>query len=268
MRQRWLTLVALTACCGASTTADEKPHFQIVLDGELLSVAGQVSSSAHEAIIRQRAERDFNVDGLDIQLASGPSLPPGWALVTEMTLAGVANLHTAEASVTPAGVFVRGTTTSGVAWQAAVEKIQRTLLPSMTLDEAVLEIREGPGLELQCIALFRGALRGRRVEFERSGTDIRPASHALLDELIQIAADCPGALIDIVGHSDSVGEEAVNVAVSRARAENVLAYFISGGIDRKRLSAAGVGSAEPLVDESSTRARALNRRVELTIRFP
>ena len=71
-----------------------------------------------------------------------------------------------------------------------------------------------------------------------------------------------------MGHTDNTGDEAVNLALSKARADAVADYFVSGGVLRDRINATGVGSAEPLTDEDSPQARQLNRRIEIELRFP
>ncbi len=140
--------------------------------------------------------------------------------------------------------------------------------PEMDIQHRVEEVGSAGSMNRQCIELFRTTLRGRRIEFPRAGADLSTSAFPLLDELIQIAVDCPAASIDVTGHTDSVGEESVNQPLSRARAEAVAAYLEAGGIAKKRISAQGVGSSKPLVSEDNAQARQLNRRIDIEISFP
>ena len=109
--------------------------------------------------------------------------------------------------------------------------------------------------------------RGRGIEFGRASAEIGTASMPLLDELIQIAADCPDSDIEITGHTDNTGGDATNLALSQQRANAVASYLAAGGIAEQRIRAAGVGSAEPLVAEDAPQARRLNRRIEIELSF-
>ncbi len=140
--------------------------------------------------------------------------------------------------------------------------------PKLDYQHQVSEVGSVTSINRQCIELFRTAMRGRKIEFLRARADLSTSAFPLLDELIQIAVDCPAASIDVTGHTDSQGEESVNQSLSLARAEVVAAYLEAGGIAKKRISAKGVGSSKPLVHEDNAQARQLNRRIDIDLRFP
>ena len=70
----------------------------------------------------------------------------------------------------------------------------------------------------------------------------------------------------IVGFTDDVGSKAYNLDLSLRRAESVRNYMVAQGIDRRRLSVAGRGMADPFVSNSTPEGRAVNRRVEFVVR--
>ena len=67
----------------------------------------------------------------------------------------------------------------------------------------------------------------------------------------------------IVGYTDNLGSEAVNLQLSRQRAEAVKAVLKSAGIPAGKLSTKGMGSSNPIASNASKSGRAQNRRVEI-----
>ena len=105
------------------------------------------------------------------------------------------------------------------------------------------------------------------IGFEVNRADLTPASRSVLDgvanELQGKLQQSPQLRIEIGGHTDSSGNAARNLDLSRARAQTVLEYFVSHGIPRDRLEAVGYGSSQPLVSNDTAEGREQNRRVEL-----
>ena len=75
----------------------------------------------------------------------------------------------------------------------------------------------------------------------------------------------PGIQIAIEGHTDSVGTDAYNQALSEKRAQSVLDYFAGQNVNPLRLEAYGKGETAPRADNGTEAGRQLNRRVELWI---
>jgi outer membrane protein OmpA-like peptidoglycan-associated protein len=71
--------------------------------------------------------------------------------------------------------------------------------------------------------------------------------------------------VAVVGHTDSVGNEADNVILSRARANTVAAKLTAKGVQPQRVHAEGFGSQRPIADNATEAGRAENRRVELGV---
>ncbi len=71
--------------------------------------------------------------------------------------------------------------------------------------------------------------------------------------------------IEISGHTDNIGEEKINVELSKKRAQSVIDYLTTKGITRTRLVAAGFGESKPVKPNDSEANRQLNRRIELKI---
>ena len=244
------------------------PELRFEVQPSHLQVSGVVSSAAHEKILRETAARLFADRNAEFSVEVRGALRPGWALVSDLTLQALAETRSSTATIDDSGISIRGFSKSADRWSLAAKRIRGALPEGWSLDQQMEEISSISSMNRQCIELFRTAMRGRKIGFERASATLGTATRPLLDELIQIVTDCPESLVDITGHTDSTGDENVNLALSQARAQAVAQYFVAGGILQERISATGVGSAEPLAEDQSTRSRQLNRRIEIELRYP
>jgi len=75
----------------------------------------------------------------------------------------------------------------------------------------------------------------------------------------------PARRIALVGHTDSQGDLAANVAVSQARAEAVRAILVAQGAPAGQIAAEGAGWLAPVASNLTPEGRARNRRVEAVV---
>ena len=71
--------------------------------------------------------------------------------------------------------------------------------------------------------------------------------------------------ITVIGHTDSVGDEAYNQGLSEQRAQSVASYLRSQGVVGQRFNVMGYGEQSPIASNSTKEGRAQNRRVEITL---
>jgi outer membrane protein OmpA-like peptidoglycan-associated protein len=104
------------------------------------------------------------------------------------------------------------------------------------------------------------------VEFENGKADILSSMHADLNKVGDFLTDHPEEKLIISGHTDSSGNEQLNLQLSQARADAIKTYLIDQfKIDELRIAAIGYGSSKPLTAEVTDEHRQLNRRVEFEI---
>jgi len=101
------------------------------------------------------------------------------------------------------------------------------------------------------------------INFDTGKWDLKADGTATVAEIVKMLKSAPALKIAIEGHTDNVGQAAANKTLSEKRAQSVMAAVVAGGIDPKRLSAAGFGSERPVADNRGEDGRAKNRRVEL-----
>lgn len=104
------------------------------------------------------------------------------------------------------------------------------------------------------------------IVFDTNKADVKPE----FDDQIKAVADFmkiyPSVTVEIEGHTDSKGSDALNIALSQKRADSVRDYLVNNfGIDSARLTTKGYGSANPIADNETSEGRQINRRVMATI---
>ena len=109
----------------------------------------------------------------------------------------------------------------------------------------------------------RGCWVIRGTQFQVGSSEIRPSSYPALNEIADVLEKNPSVKLEVAGHTDSTGSAALNQRLSEQRAQAVLEYLVSKGIDRDRLSAKGYGLTKPIATNATPQGRAKNRRVEL-----
>ncbi len=115
----------------------------------------------------------------------------------------------------------------------------------------------------KAVKKFTGSIRG--IVFKTGSTAILPRSYSVLNKAVQVLKDYPDLRIQISGHTDSVGSEALNMELSRERAVSVRTYIVDQGIDPDRIEATGFGETRPTATNSTRKGRAQNRRIEFKI---
>jgi outer membrane protein OmpA-like peptidoglycan-associated protein len=106
------------------------------------------------------------------------------------------------------------------------------------------------------------------VLFTFGRAELAPGSQRVLDRVSEFLARYSDRAVTIEGHTDSVGSDSFNQALSERRAESVARYLASSGVDRSRIRTRGFGESRPLVSNESDAGRQQNRRVEVIIENP
>jgi outer membrane protein OmpA-like peptidoglycan-associated protein len=102
------------------------------------------------------------------------------------------------------------------------------------------------------------------IYFDFDSAVIRVESEPVLEEIAEALRKNPGWQLSIQGHTDNIGGDAHNQALSAQRAESVKKALIERySIAPDRLTTAGFGAAQPKAPNDTMEGRALNRRVEL-----
>lgn len=113
------------------------------------------------------------------------------------------------------------------------------------------------GCEILEVVVLKG------VNFATNSARLTAGSTAILDEAAAVLAKRGDVRTEVAGHTDNRGSAARNRVLSQERAETVMSYLISKGVNPANLSAKGYGPDNPVADNRTESGRAANRRVEL-----
>ncbi len=109
------------------------------------------------------------------------------------------------------------------------------------------------------------ALNLQVINFATSSSEIPTENKAVLDKAAALIKALPNLKLAITGHTDSTGNEKSNVALSTSRAKAVAAYLVSHGVASSELTAKGLGSSQPIADNTTEEGKHKNRRIAFAI---
>jgi OOP family OmpA-OmpF porin len=115
------------------------------------------------------------------------------------------------------------------------------------------------GCEVEAVIELEG------VHFDFDKATLKPEAKAILDEAAALLNKHERVVVEVAGHTDSMGPDEYNQGLSERRANSVRDYLVEQGVRASRLSAKGYGEGMPVASNDTKEGRAENRRVELVV---
>ncbi|NEK21923.1 OmpA family protein [Sulfitobacter sp. JBTF-M27] len=151
-------------------------------------------------------------------------------------------------------IFARNSTT------AAASAPTATTAPASVALEA-----EGNFDREACKGRFEILSRTGNIYFASGSSRHDAKSEPLLDSLANIISRCANMVIEVGGHTDSVGSDASNQRLSDARANTVRQYLMSKNLSPSVLVSKGYGESSPIATNDTREGRWKNRRIEFKV---
>lgn len=101
------------------------------------------------------------------------------------------------------------------------------------------------------------------VYFSSGETTLDKEAEAIIDAIVEQAGMCEPSAIEVIGHADAVGSEAVNVRVSQERADSVLEALLAENLNVPRIAISAAGERDALTEDDLIVP--MNRRVEVRL---
>lgn len=101
------------------------------------------------------------------------------------------------------------------------------------------------------------------VLFDIDQATLKPGADQTIDRIAAFMRDYPERVVEIEGHTDSMGDEDYNMDLSRERAFTVRTALVQRGVDASRITTRGFGEGMPVASNQTSTGRQENRRVEV-----
>lgn len=150
-----------------------------------------------------------------------------------------------------------GTVLGGTAGSIIGNKMDKQKKELEQIQEAQVEsINDGQALK---VTFESGIL------FATNSSTLSAASQNALSNFASSLIGNPDTDVEIYGHTDSTGNDNINQPLSQRRADAVYAFLVSKGVAGRRMTSKGLGSSQPVADNTTAAGKAQNRRVEVYI---
>ncbi|MBN2905352.1 MAG: OmpA family protein [Rhodobacteraceae bacterium] len=237
----------------------------------------QLRGRVPDALVREAAESyaraRFGRDKVYAAMRIDPNLPEGWPLRVLAGLEALSNLRNGSVIVQAGYLQLTGLTMDDTA-TARVSRMLSDRLGEAQNFEIDIDYREPPKTEETrptaeaCVAQIGEILAGQKIIFSPGSTMLEGDSVRVVDQIADVLRGCPGAEIEIGGHTDSQGREEMNQQLSQARAEAVLTALMARRVLTSNLTAKGYGESNPIADNDTEEGREANRRIEFRLIAP
>ena len=246
-----------------------KPYvFSLAKTDGKVTLSGYAPDEKARRELLVAAKAAFFQDSVEDGLKIGKGAPANLVAALKSMFGPMARMSSGSLVVTDGDVQIDG----HAIYAKAVDQIKTALsgaLPAgFRIGGAHVDVAPpGPAIApAQCQPLFNGLLDKGRILFDTGSANLSKDSLAVLDHLVDLAARCRDADIEVAGHTDTVGSADSNLDLSRRRAAAVVAYLADAGIETTRIASQGYGQTKPIASNDTAEGRAQNRRIEFLVK--
>lgn len=257
--------------------AIERPFaWSVRRDESRVVLSGAAPSENARAELMTTAAQTFqNLETVDDMHVAGGAASPQFTDLAKDAVRAVAQLNMGEVRIIDNQVIVIGD-----GGEAGVARVRDTLEDppapfrarvEVTIDGLNVDHPELQGLNLNngdaetCERAFDRLMERNVITFAEGSAALAPASRGVLNALASVALRCDRFSIEVAGHTDNTGDRAMNMDLSRRRADAVASYLAGQGVARARLSAHGYGPDRPRASNATPAGQAANRRIEFYV---
>lgn len=252
-----LALLSFTACAATPDVADlDEARATYAIAARHPNLDVERSADMQDARRQLRLADRAVAEGADQEVIDHHAyLAKGRARIAQ-ALAGAASANAKRAALEAENADLR--------LAASSAELERTRREAAIAGEAARRARalEAQQTERGLVLTLGGVL------FAFNSADLKIGAKLALARVAGFLIALPHRQVVIEGHTDDVGSQAYNLALSRRRAESVRDYLVESGIEAQRIAADGFGKRFPVAGNDSDEGRGRNRRVEVVILEP
>ncbi len=259
-----------------SNTTTHPYEFKLEFDGKTAILSGLIPNEEARSDIREATRKHLEKGSVITRLEIVQGAPEGFTqTITQGLIPNLKSFTEVTATLQDSDLNITGTTSSSETRDTLQQSISSNT-PSRVntaFNVAVPQSESVPNSPTKqtfitadlCQKQIDDVLSDQQVIFLSNRAIIDESSFTLLDSIALTANKCPKTKIEISGHTDGNGDSNQNQALSQRRANAVLSYLVSKGIDIERLKSNGHGDTRPIATNTTQKGRATNRRIEFLI---
>ena len=250
------------------------PEFSATLSPEgAVQVRGRVPDDLINTTVENFSHAQFGRDHVTMGTRITDGLPADWTVRILTGLEALSMLENGAVLVQPALVTISGqtgsTATSASISRLLIDKLGQTA--AFKIDVVYVEALDpvaGLPSPQDCVAQIGVVTDQRKITFDPGSATLSAEAQPVVDDIAAILKRCPDVSVLIAGYTDSQGRDQMNLDLSQARADSVLAALQSRRIPVAGFDATGFGEARPIADNATETGREANRRIEFTLIVP
>lgn len=227
---------------------------------EPIVVEGVVPNEASKHVILNKMYVVYGTDQVIDKIKVKPvSAPNGWSdSVTKIITADLKKVKQGKLSVRATQVELTGKMLNQ-------NDIQLTTASFQNMIQAPYRLNIQLSASQAEQKIIDDALKNRIIEFESGSVILAASGTKILDEMAVALNKVAGKKVKIIGHTDSSGSPAKNLILSQERAAAVKKYLTEKNVPTDYLTVEGLGSTQPVADNTTVDGRKKNRRIEFEV---
>lgn len=227
---------------------------------EPIVVEGIVPNEASKHVILNKMYAVYGTDQVVDKIKVKPvSAPNGWSdSVTKIITADLKK-------VTQGKLSIRATQVELTGKMLNQNDIQPTTANFQNMIQAPYRLNIQLSANQAEQKIIDDALKNRIIEFESGSVILAASGTKILDEMAVALNKVAGKKVKIIGHTDSSGSPAKNLILSQERAAAVKKYLTEKNVATDYLTVEGLGSTQPVADNTTVDGRKKNRRIEFEV---
>jgi OOP family OmpA-OmpF porin len=252
---------ALSLLFVATLTAaeDQASSTQAIQPGRVV-ISGIVPDEATKAALLGKLQQLYGTTQLVDQInVGGVIAPPNWSThISRLMNANLKSISKGQLVVDGTNITMRGEVKNEAVRQSIASDFATALNTSYVIRNGLRVTGSGQAVVDQTLA-------NRIIEFESGSALLTDSGKAILDEMAGALKKVNFKKVEVIGHTDNLGTQGRNLALSRSRADSVKTYLVGKGIQSELIGASGMGPDQPIVANTTEEGRKRNRRIEFRV---
>lgn len=223
-------------------------------------ISGAVPDEATKAALLANLREVYSAAQVVDQLAvGGVTTPPNWSTyIPRVVSKNLKSINRGQLVVEGSTVSLRGEVKNEATRQAVAGEFAGVLNAGYTIHNGLRVSASGQ-------AVLDQVLANRVVEFEAGSAMLTDSGKSVLLDMTEALKSVKPKRIEVIGHTDNIGDPSRNLALSRARAESVKTYLVARGMTPELIGTSGMGADQPIMSNATEEGRRRNRRIEFRV---